>query len=306
MNHPPYHLRLNKAVDRNLLIEVLSKLSNNYTLSNYTYYGLCGPFLEDCRLINTFYPNIKMVSIEQNEETYKRQKFHKFTKRLELHHASLNDFITTYSCTGREIFWLDYTDLKIERFLEFNKLLDRGCNGTIIKLTLRANREQGVESFKEIFQSLLPSAVSDQYIKKSLPELIQKMIRKSVEGILPASNGIVFQPISSTYYSDGTDMLNVTGIICELGNVDMVKGLFATWKFANTEWEAPHKIKLPVLSIKERLHLEHLLPDENNTERNLATKLGYMIGESEAENSEMMRQYADFYKYYPYFTKVAI
>lgn len=125
MKHPPYHLRVNKAVDRFLLVEILNILKKHCDISNYTYYGFGGPFLEDCRLINAHCPEIKIVSIEKNEQTFKRQQFHCFSKILDLQHDDFASFLANFSSTGGEIFWLDYTDLKFGHFDDFMSTLEK-------------------------------------------------------------------------------------------------------------------------------------------------------------------------------------
>ena len=82
MRHPPYHLRVNKAIDRFLLVQIIDILKRYCEISDYTYYGFGGPFLEDCRLIHNRCPEIKIVSIEKNEHTFKRQEFHRFSKNF--------------------------------------------------------------------------------------------------------------------------------------------------------------------------------------------------------------------------------
>ena len=116
MNHPPYHLRPNKAIDRFLLIEILDRLKKNCEISDYTYYGFGGPFLEDCRLIYNRYPEIKIVSIENDKQTFKRQNFHRFSKDLDLKHQEFANFLANFSSNGGEIFWLDYTNLRFGTF----------------------------------------------------------------------------------------------------------------------------------------------------------------------------------------------
>ena len=93
MKQPPYHLKVNKAIDRFLLVEILNRLKgpcNN--LSGYTYYGFGGPFLEDCRLIHDRCPEIKIVSIERDEDIFKRQKFHSFSANLDLIYKDFDSF----------------------------------------------------------------------------------------------------------------------------------------------------------------------------------------------------------------------
>lgn len=77
MSHPPYHLRHNKAVDRFLFIDLISKINevSNGAIASYTYHSLGGPFLEDFKLMHHYFPLINMVCIEKDLETHKRQKF---------------------------------------------------------------------------------------------------------------------------------------------------------------------------------------------------------------------------------------
>ena len=91
VRHPAYHLRTNKAVDRLLLVDVLREIGADRT---FTYYSLAGPFLEDLRVMDHFFPDMRLVSFEQDTDTYLRQSFHQFNSRITLHHRALGDFLT--------------------------------------------------------------------------------------------------------------------------------------------------------------------------------------------------------------------
>jgi len=73
MKHPAYYMRPNKAVDRLALVDVIRLVVNPEELADYTYYSMGGPTLEDFRMIYEFFPELRMVCIEENEDTYKRQ-----------------------------------------------------------------------------------------------------------------------------------------------------------------------------------------------------------------------------------------
>ena len=49
----PYRLRPNKAVDRELFLSLLMRLTPKLGLEKYHYVGLGGPFLEDFRLLHS-------------------------------------------------------------------------------------------------------------------------------------------------------------------------------------------------------------------------------------------------------------
>ena len=310
MKHPPYHLRMNKAIDRLLLVDILDILKIHCKLSSYTYYGLGGPFLEDCKLIHHRCPDIKIVSIENDHETYKRQKFHCFTKNLELKYGEFSDFLLNFSSNGKEIFWLDYTDRKLSRFDEFKNILGKVSDNSVVRISIRAERDrENLEKFKQQYPKICPASIQDKDFKdgESLVKLLQDMFKIAAQQALPASGESVFQLLNSSYYKDPIRMLSVTGMVCNKKKVSEIQRWFKDWEFANLTWENPHKIDVPFLSIKEKLYLEKYLPTSQKTGRSLARVLKYKIdSDTNYEYIEKLKQYEVFYKYYPYFARVSI
>ena len=328
MKHPPYHLRINKAVDRFLLVEMLNILRRRLDISNYTYYGFGGPFLEDCRLLREYCSDLDLVSIERDAETYKRQKFHRFTKnKLRLVDKNLNSFLAAdFVGTGKEIFWLDYVDSKYERFEEFKMVLQKVGDNSLVKITLRATffgntfRERDLDNdsvitpdqktfinnFNRRYRNVLPTRIEDKEIfarpLKTI-ELICRMLRIAASKALPYEGGSVFQPLNASHYQDGVPMLSVMGIVCPHEEVEGIKELFRDWPFANLSWETPHKIDVPVLSTKERFHIEDLLPTETHDGTDLARALGYNIDDDAVTSIEKLCQYEYFHQYYPHFIR---
>ena len=308
MAHPPYHLKTNKAIDRLLLVDILDVLKMNYGLSDYTYYGFGGPFLEDCRLIYNRCPEIQIVSIEKDEETFKRQEFHSFSKNLELRNEDFSDFLLNFSNSGKAIFWLDYTDRKLERFNEFKSILGKVSENSVVKITIRAERDQqNLAKFKEQYPKICPPSTQHNDIKETvrLVKLLQDMLEITAQQALPTSGESVFQLLNSSYYRDQTRMLSVTGIVCNKNTVLEIQQWFKNWKFINLKWMPPHKIDVPILSIKERLHLEKHIPTPDRTGHTLSDALGYKIDRDE-EHLEKLKQYEEFYQYCPYFARVSI
>ena len=318
MRHAPYHLKVNKAIDRFLLVEILDRLKRHCDLSDYTYYGFGGPFLEDCRLIHDRCPEIQIVSIEKNIATYKRQEFHRFSKNLDLKNKDFASFIADFSSSGREIFWLDYTDLKIGNFDDFKNVLGKVSENSIVKITIRAVplsktlpsecRAKKWEDFQEEFGEILPSSKKQKDIETLLPfiKLLQEMLQLASQQEILTSGGSIFHLLNSSYYKDQTQMLSVTGIVCNENNIPKIEQWFKGWTFLNQTWEDSHKIDVPVLSIRERLYLEKHIPTPDKTGDSLSQALGYKIDKTDNENKEKLKQYEVFYKYYPYFARVSI
>ena len=316
MRHPPYHLRVNKAIDRFLLVEILDILKRHCDLSDYTYYGFGGPFLEDCRLIHNRCPEMKLVSIETNQQTFERQQFHQFSKNLELRREDFASFLANFSSNGGEIFWLDYTDLRLRHFDEFMSVLEKVSENSVVKITIRAepslnasssdeDRNKEWADFQQTYDQILPPSAKQTDIERllSFTKLLQNMIRIASQQALPTSGESVFQLLDSSHYSDQTHMLSITGIVCNESQVSKIREQFKNW---NLDWDDPRRIDVPILSIKERLHLEKYLPTKTKTGRSLSRALGYRIDNTEPQHLEKLKQYEEFYQYYPYFARVSI
>ncbi|WP_407928292.1 O-methyltransferase, partial [Collimonas silvisoli] len=51
----PYHLRQNKAVDRQLFVDLLTKLNRYKAIGDYSYVSFGGPYLEDFKLVHSHF-----------------------------------------------------------------------------------------------------------------------------------------------------------------------------------------------------------------------------------------------------------
>jgi Putative O-methyltransferase len=319
MKHPAYHLRANKAVDRLTLVDAIrriAKLSDD--LSEYTYYGFGGPYLEDFRLLYEFYPEMKMTSFESNEDTYKRQQFHApcHSTQLKLKKTEFKTFLARYAPGDEKgIFWLDYTGLEFSHLEEFMTLLSMVAAGSMIKITLRCEpsdfldkdeneQKRMQEEFRAKFETVLPSASTGPPVQfEQFARLLQDMVQIAAEKALPTSGPLKFLPLSSFCYADGVGMFTLSGIVCIKTEERRVRDVFRSWHLANLNWAKPRKIDVPTLSTKERLHLQKLLPCDANPGRTLRNALGYLIDADRAKTESKLRQYSDFHRYFPYFMK---
>jgi len=320
MKHPPYHLRPNKAVDRFMFIESIRKLEKLHDLSEYTYYGLGGPYLEDFRLLYEFCPEINMVSIEKSQHTRERQKFHLPCATLSIKPGDFSSFLSNYQSAGKKsIFWMDYNEiLNLSFFSEFTDLLCKVVENSMIKVTLPYRPsdyidQPGESSKAEEFRTKFGALTTEE--PTSNPEefalILQGMARKVAEEALPLgetpNEALVFQPISSFWYSDmeckdSPYMFTMTGIVCRGGRINEIKEIFKSSKF-NVEWKKPTKIDVPILSTKERLHLQKQLPCSGNAGEELLEALGYNIDENKEKTKAKLEQYATFHRHFPYFMK---
>jgi len=263
-------------------------------------------------LLYESYPDIRMVCIEQNEDTFKRQQFHVpcGSRRLRLEKTVFSSFLAQYQANDeKSIFWLDYSTLRFSNFDDFMVLLGKVGANSIVKMTLRSNpldyqNEKQITEFKKKFEAILPNpsaGIPSRF--EGFAVLVQDMAQIASEVALPAAMPLTFLPVCSFYYSDSVGIFSLTGVVCNRTDVLAISRRFDDWQFANLDWGPPKEISVPNLSPKERLHLQRYLPRGGNAGRRLRRALGYLIDENVAQTEVQLQQYADFHRYFPYFIK---
>jgi len=301
-----YHLRANKAVDRLMLIETLRRVGRPNEIAQYTYYGFGGAYLEEFRLLHDYFPELPLVSIEVNKEIIKRQDFHRPCENINLKSVSFKEFLTTYNSSDmKSIFWLDNTGASYGHFEDFITLVGRVAAGSIIKITLSANHGTvRSDGFQSRFRGLIPATQRRLPINHlEAAVYLQGMLKIAAQRAFERASGFIFQPIASFYYDDSSPMLTLTGMVVPPAEVDQTRRLFDSWQFANLNWAAPRLIDMPVLTAKERLHLQRFLPTGADAGRILFEQLNYCTEDNEAETIAKLQQYSEFYRYYPLFIR---
>ena len=307
MTQPAYRLRPNKAVDRLLFVEAIQQMADLMDLTEYTYFGFGGPFLEDFRILNDFFGDLKLVSIEANEEVIKRQQFHLPRRNIRLRHTSFHEFLGGYSSKGeKSIFWLDYTGLRWSDVSDFMSLLQSVELWSIVKITLRAQPRdyKCFGDFRKLFNLIIPGGINRLPVRPvQFAKLILQMLHIAAQKALVGYPDRLFQPVSSFFYNDSTPMLTLAGIVCPRGAAPAVCDAFESWDFANLDWNPPTQISVPVLSTKERLALQSVLPCDDSAGILLQLALGYKLGDGGPRDNtqQQLQQYAAFQKYYPYY-----
>ena len=320
MAPPAYHLRTNKAVDRHLFLDVIRRSIKINCANEYNYYSFGGPYLDDFRLVHENFPEIKMTSIERDEETFKRQKFHIPSGEIDMQLCDMHDFLSRYDSEDKKsIFWLDYTGLDYNQFEEFMLLLSKVAPGSVIKITLHCGPTQfhnmpkdekdaagnfvvdKTDSFRKKFSAVLPStSVTIPRSGIDFSKLLQDMLQIAAQKVLSsAAGGLMFQPLTSSYYKDGVGIFTLTGMVCKREDQVEIRKRFSNWPNKNLFWrKKPFHIDVPTLSTQERLHLQGHLPC---TARTLQRIQGYKI---DGKNSiKQLKQYAEYYIQYPYFLR---
>lgn len=146
----PYRLRPNKAVDRELFLSLLVRLTPKLGLEKYHYIGLGGPFLEDFRLVHS---RIgigrkrrgrrigRLTCVESMPEVHKRQRFNRPLASIKCVHSTLESFLDRTTFTTPAIIWFDYTTPRgiPSQIRRFAATIGKVPIGSILRVTLNAD-----------------------------------------------------------------------------------------------------------------------------------------------------------------------
>ena len=330
----PYHLRVNKAVERQLFIDLLTKIHASNSILNHTYVGFGGPFLEDFKMLHNAFDFRKMISLEVDENVHKRQSFNKPYACIDCWHKDSRMLIDEYQhiVDSNAIVWLDYADPSdfSKQLHEINDLLPKLRVNDVLKVTFNANpsvlQEQTpglpkrkvhklrfVEFAERCNSFFSPTLISEDMMdKKSFSKAVHivfnNLIAKTMEG-----SGLSLEPLTSFIYADSEhQMYTFTGVILE--NHNKKDFLSCT---GITDWDMyignsgnPLEISIPVLSLKEKNHFDQVLPlkkdDGNRAIIEAHDALGFCFDEQCKNSQNMILSYSKFYRNVPFFSKVAM
>lgn len=147
-----YRLRPNKAVDRELFLSLLTRLTPHFGLEKYHYIGLGGPFLEDFRLLHS---RIgigrkrkgrtvgRLTCVESKPEIYKRQRFNRPVASIKCVNSTIEKFLDTTTISKPAIIWFDYTKATASHIHRFATTIGTVPIGSILRITLSANPGEG-------------------------------------------------------------------------------------------------------------------------------------------------------------------
>ncbi|MDH1632285.1 O-methyltransferase [Pseudomonas mosselii] len=319
----PYHLRHNKAIERNLFIDLLARIGRHFNISDYRYVGFGGPFLEDFKHLHSALRITDMVSLEIDGNVYQRQKFNKPVACISLREESSSDFLNTYDFDGAEnlVVWLDYASTEISTQLqEVQRLVEKLGHGDVFKVTVNASpvflghadAGRGMPALRLAKARLLlgdyaPAIIEEADVStKKFPALLLKAIVSAAKHGLAGDSKLVMQPLASFVYSDGQQMLTFTGILIEPSERESIfeSTRLKHWPFYNDCAGAPTSISVPVLSMKERVHVESMLPGA--TAQDILQNLEYYVGSDRKSATAEMENFISFYRMFPWYSRVVV
>lgn len=330
----PYQLRPNKHVERQLFWELLDIVDKWKPVCEAGYISMGGRFLEDFRQMHFRFGSRKLLSIEQDYLTFRRQTYNKPIGPIKCLHKGSGEFVTHFEtiaattlAANNYIVWLDYaaSNGRVNQLAEYQSLVSKLAPGDVIKITLNgsmqtfASRTDGEDL--AAFQQRLMTKVKDklnqyfpsdrgythqQFSGDGLAEVMVNAIRiAALEGVKGAPT-LIIRPLSSFVYNDGHhDMVTVSAIVLDTSDAASFDGKtrYDQWDFKVSSWDKPIRIGIPDLSLKERALIDHELFCIDEEE--LHAKLPFSFAEDPQSSLQHFKQYVMHYRRYPAYVRVA-
>lgn len=286
-NEIPYHLRPNKFIDRELFLELLSRLLPYWGTESYCYFSMGGRHLVDHRMVYRRLGVRNLYSIDLDDDIVTRQAFNRpmsaasCERMLSGELASrYGDLIEEMEGANRGIIWLDYTAPKqrrsqVEEFVTASRQL---AVGDVARLTMNANPaslaaedvwkqersdltlpEFRLMRLRDQLGEWVPASITE-LDSRNFSEILLFCVRNALEsaGLLEGERAL--EPVLSTCYSDGQRMMTIT-VAC-IGKDEQLPDGLSEWAFLNRTWGTPLEIVAPDLSLRERFALDQLLDQD--------------------------------------------
>lgn len=315
-----YNTRPNKAIERKMINEALSRLSFIRELQEYRYIGMGATYFTDFNLFHKSLGIKNMVSIEQEESKRARFELNRPFSCINMAYGSSTNILPNLELEKHNnIIWLDY-DYGLEDFIfsDLDIIVANSKVGSTFLISLNVlpqNKGTKEEKLQNIIDKIGRQRIPNKFLELNLGakniyiELIYELINRQINKSLLERNGdkqdkVYYKQIFNYFYQDGAPMLTIGGILHDNEmrtkinrmNLENLKHL----SFNSQQY----KIQCPNLTYREVQILNNLLPKEldisitGNIKNPELKKLPLNHGD--------IINYSEIYRYYPNYAETNI
>ncbi len=303
-----YSVRPNKSVERKLIATALQHLRPEFDVPSYRYIGMGGIWFVDFVLFHRTLGVQDMISIQRGIPEARRASFNRPFRCVQVREGE-----TTYvlqSLPLREkgvVIWLDYDSTLSGPVLDDMDILGQRLeSGSVAVFTVNANYSQlnkrgkgNVErNKKEYLGSILDIPVSripDEAVEvDGFPAyLAGRLFDRMKSSVREASGGeLSFVPLFNYLYSDNASMVTIGGMVANRKDRLRLEGS-DVHKLPFVAGLDQFEIAVPLLTNKEKLAIDRLLPRSSRIPDATLDRIGCALTSNEVE------AYRNFYGQYP-------
>lgn len=306
-----YLVRPNKNVERKVIFECLFRLSAFIDWSDYRYIGFGAFSFADFILAHKNLNISDLISIEKRAAFTKRVKFNRPYRCIDIRIGETSVVLPELGLGDRNsIMWLDYDGTVDEVVLsDIRYTCEHIQTNSVIAFTMNAHKgsiaehQQGDTSptipvergLRAICKDLVPSTLEASELQLSgYPRLLARLMFVLINrSIRKAGRPDKFFPLFNFSYKDDSPMITIGGMICD----DAVYSRLVKEDIYNSHitGEEQFKIDVPPLTVREKLAIDHVLPNTWPLSRADMAKIPFEIRDSQ------LKAFLEFYKHYPVF-----
>jgi hypothetical protein len=334
-----YHLRVNKYVDRRLLVEALEFVARYQAVRDMGYVSMGGWYLEDFRVMHQSLGIRRMLTFDIDEWVVRRQTVNKPYGFIECEVASSGEILDSFDDirkrlvgpSGNVIVWLDYTipSKRYDQLAELEQLTSLLIHGDVFRITLNASRssfgtneqyqikkkagQTDKSTLPEWWQEKMADQLKDYLaVERDRAELLETeaefartllwAIKKAALNGLHSRAELTVEPLLAVYYSDGQGMVTFAGLVLEADrrNEFLERARWAEWPHApGQQWDDFVKLDVPNVSLRERQMIHCKM--ESISWPFAAYLLGFQLDGNLNTHKELVTQYLMHYRRYPTF-----
>ena len=301
-----YDLRPSKQVERRILLDFFRRLAGcGVAIEEFRYTGMGSIHFVDHILFHKFLGIDKLVSVEHDEDIESRLQFNRPFDNIELKIMAIGDYIPQLDKCEQHIVWLDY-DYQLSETM-INDVVSCANYlpiGSFILVTVDATPHKELKNAKDNYEYYLevakdlwkPDWKYTDFVKGKLHLRVVDLVARAFKEGVVGRPKVRALPCFSFVYSDGHQMVTLgvqLGGDQEDEKLDHIFGEveYLTRDFGNT----PFKIDVPVLTRKERLHLESVMPSKD-----------YSKIRSSGLDQDLFDKFGRIYRFFPSYAELLL
>jgi hypothetical protein len=310
-----YALRPAKHIERWMIVDACRRLDRCEPVRNYEYVGFGSFEFVDFELVHRELGIDRMVSIESQTSIHERCRFNLPFDSIEFiparASACLPDLLDDVAT--RRLIWLDYTDpLSREVLQDVSTCLRKLVSGSMLIVSVNAHPPRKPENTCECVDGteettprlnelgrqvgadrVPPDVEEDGLAKWGYADVQHRILTTAVpDALARRSARASWLQLFHLRYSDGAQMLTWGGLVVDEDDETRWKEAFSGLTQCRDEAQEPLMISVPVLTSKEAICLNRLLPAAGGL---VATGISTTVGIPEAD----CMNYESLYQWYP-------
>jgi hypothetical protein len=301
-----YDLRPRKQVERRMMLHTFQRLSEiGFKISAYRYAGFGAFFFVDFILFHRLLGISDMVSIEYDTSQMDRVLFNRPFKEIDVRFEPSWDYISTMDTSKPHILWLDYDGpIANEYLLDFYSAVSQMAPGSVLVGTFDVDFDKANDlSIRDCLPAARPAAWYHRFSEQcgdyfspdwqivdfgasDIRNRTIEMVRAAISSGLNMRPGFEFVPLFLFAYADGHEMLTIGGMVASKQDKKKLKAI--------SQADKPFRIEVPVLTRKERLHIDSHMPCDDGW----TPEFGI--------DCEAIKSYRDIYRYCPLYAELML